>query len=391
VAWLTSALFTYLAHGLVWGALGLCAGRLVRHSARFQSACYQAALFGPLVSTGLASGWQIADAPGDGAHPVWLPRAMPRMSEASLSVGGVLVLLLLAVGLLRFVLIACRRAEALRGRTILNDGAMWRTLQAVRARSRLRGARLSTSPRLESPVVVGRMEICVPSWLSQVLGQRELTAVFAHELSHLERGDGLAFVLVGLLESCCWFQPFNRLLARRFRASAELACDERALSLGVDARALAEALVRVAEHGVQAGEAEPLPAMARSHDDIARRIQRLLGQRDGAGWAGTGPLALASLFALGLAQSTFAVRVVTAPWARVTNGTLPLHVSAFEEEMRRLGREQARVEQELQLSSRGQASPEPSRTLELEQELRHLLQQQAFVEERAMAAMNETR
>jgi len=390
MAWLTSALLTYLAHGLIWGGLGLCVGRIVRDFAHFQSACYRAAIFGPLLSSGLALS-QFADGSSKGAGSVWLTRAMPRVSEASVSAGGVCVLLLLAVGALRFSLMAYRRAADLRGRTIISGGAMWRRLEAVRARSTLRHVRLSSSPRLTSPLVLGRAEICVPSFLPHVLRKQELAAVFAHELAHLERGDGVWFALVGFLQSCCWFQPLNHVLARRFRASAELACDERALALGVDGRALSQALVRVAAQSIEVGEAALLPAMARSREDLARRIQRLLGGRESKRWAGTGPLALASLVALGLAQGTFALRVVGDALPRLTNGSARFRFAAFDQEMRRLGREQARVERALALTSSSQLSQAPSGALELEQELRHLVQQQAFVEERAAAAMSDRR
>lgn len=387
VAWLSSALFTYLAHGLVWAALGLCCGQLASASAYWQHACYKAAFLGPFLSATLALALPVGAVPDTGvlAQGAWLRGVTAAPNDARWLVGGQVLGALVVVGALRFALVARGRWASLRGRALVTERAALRLLEQVRGRSTLKVARLTYGPGLRSPLVVGRNEICVPRWLTSALDKKQLAAVFAHELSHLERGDGHWFAFAGFIESCLWFQPLNRLLGARFRASAELACDERALSLGVDARALAQALVRVAEHGIGLSErqATPWPAMARSRDDVSWRIQRLLGHQELAGalparWAF--PLLLAG----GLVQSAFGVHVPGLPLP--VQRSSPAELATLSREMVVLGREQARVEQELEVVSATTPSPQASpRVLELEQELRHLIQQRVYVEERAAA------
>lgn len=144
-------------------------------------------------------------------------------------------------------------------------------------------------------------ECAVPTSYSSVLGLRhircvlsrefvatapaeELDAVVAHEASHIRAGDVWSTLLVGALN--CLFFPLRpvRLLARRWREEAELACDAAAVAVTRQPLAMAAAILRASGTPVtSAGKGRSLPAVAMPFADEAacapgKRVERLLAQ-----------------------------------------------------------------------------------------------------------------
>jgi hypothetical protein len=126
-----------------------------------------------------------------------------------------------------------------------------------------------------SPLVIGRNEVCIPAGLLESFADAEVDNVIAHELAHLERGDGLWFPAAAMVQSVLWLHPINHWVASRFRRSAELACDDRAVELTCDPLALARALVRVAGTAPPFGPRTMLPLMAHSRSTLVTRVTRL--------------------------------------------------------------------------------------------------------------------
>jgi len=142
-------------------------------------------------------------------------------------------------------------------------------------------------------------ECALPATYSSVLGLRhvrcvlsrefvatatddELDAVVAHEANHLSAHDVPATFLVGALN--CLFFPFRpvRLLARRWREEAELACDDAAVAATQQPLALAAAILRAVGTPVlhvQINRSLPTIAM-RFADEAAcsasKRVERLI-------------------------------------------------------------------------------------------------------------------
>ena len=112
----------------------------------------------------------------------------------------------------------------------------------------------------------------------------ELTAVVAHEASHLLAKDVWATLLVGTL-NCLFFaiRPV-RLLGRQWRRAAELACDDAAVNVTKNPLAMASAILRVS--GVSTGGAASirnLPATTLAFaDELActpsLRVERLISK-----------------------------------------------------------------------------------------------------------------
>ncbi len=126
----------------------------------------------------------------------------------------------------------------------------------------------------------------------QAATEEELVAVIAHEASHLSSNDVWTTLLVGAV-NCIFFQfrPV-RLLARRWREAAELACDDAAVKVTQNPLAMASAILRVSGIAVEAGPARrALPAITLAFADGAacapgKRVERLIAQAQNASLQG---------------------------------------------------------------------------------------------------------
>ncbi len=138
------------------------------------------------------------------------------------------------------------------------------------------GVRLSVAEGLESPAVLGRREIALPPGLDRSLDEAELTAVLAHEVAHVLRGDPLWTRLARSLEAVFFFQPLNRIARREIHDAAEFLCDDWAVVTTGEPVTLARSLARVAS-GMTPGLPQPALAMARgSGSPLVERVERIL-------------------------------------------------------------------------------------------------------------------
>jgi len=227
-----------------------------------------AALAGGLAGTGGDSGPGAPTAAEAGSVPVPL---------AGMLAGGwaVVALLLLARLGLRHVLLL----RALRGRRVVGDEAAARMLAELRRSAGVWvPVRLTASPAIASPLVLGRREICVPERFVTELGPEEQRAALAHELAHLARRDPAWQLAALVLERLFFFQPLQRVARRRLREAAEYLADGWAVQHGGGRLPLARCLVEVAGWVSPAGE--PLlagtVAMAEGGSPLMSRVRRLL-------------------------------------------------------------------------------------------------------------------
>ncbi len=415
---LLSVCLTYLAHAATFAAAAALVARLPRLSFAARNACWKAALFGPLLSTALAGSAVAGSAvhgisAGDSAvspplsstpsPTTWLPQLELAWPSAWPN-GTSLVWVALAaagLGLLRFAMSAAALSRHLHHRTRVTEGRVVHRFETLRARTGLSALRLTESALLSSPLVLGRREVCLPLGMSSILTDEDLDAVLAHELAHLERRDGIWFPLVGALQCTLWFQPLNHVVASRFRSSAELSCDDRAVELTRDPQALARALVRLAEAATVLPSSVLAPAILRKRSDLLGRVQRLaaLSPLDRVAAPRGRRRALASVAVVGIALLTLSVRVVHARLpvspAAASSSTVVATISPSPAERGASMNELAARDRQLtavlaELSTSAQAArdgtPEHTRMLELEQELRHARAMQVWLEQRFIAA-----
>jgi TonB family protein len=170
-------------------------------------------------------------------------------------------------------------ALTLLGRYCLSLRRMWRILsdaQIIEA-SRFAGhmeigpSRLDVrmSMRVRSPSTFGSTILLPPEFIEWP--HEKLTAVLAHERSHVIHRDCYVLWLARLHTCIFWFNPFAWWLQRRLSALSELISDEAALGAVGDRPAYAEILLEFAAH-----RPASIVATAMARSAIARRIERVI-------------------------------------------------------------------------------------------------------------------
>ena len=437
--WL-AALLTYAVHAVVWAAAAAWLSRRKALSPSAQHSLWKTALLGPIVSALLAAvlaSWGAArfthaafvtlspreysvltlavpaaagELPGAAASAVVARETVGsgatwRAAEPCWRFLGACAFGASVLGVLGFCGSAFGLRRRLRSRTRVRDARVLGRLARLRQRLELGALTLSESPSITSPLVLGMAEICLPQGLSRALTDAELDAVLAHELAHLERRDGVWFPMAALLQAALWFQPLNHWVLRRFRQTAELACDDRAVELTADPLALARALVQVAERALPPGESALAPTMATAGGALVVRVKRLTATRGlppsagkwGRSWA------MLSLAAIGAATASFGVRAAPpspspSPQARLARAAasiatgdeavgVPPDVAAESAAMAALARREHELAEAVQRAANEpeaekSGTPAAVRELELEQELGHVRAMAAFREQR---------
>lgn len=124
-----------------------------------------------------------------------------------------------------------------------------------------------------------RPTVLLSTWMVEQLDRRELEAVLAHELEHVARRDYLVVWLATVLRDAFFYLPTSWAAYRQLQQEKELACDDLAVAATHRPLALASALGKVWQHGVEGhaltrfGIAQSLTAVSES---INGRIERLL-------------------------------------------------------------------------------------------------------------------
>lgn len=200
--------------------------------------------------------------------PILLPAATPTRMIAMTWLALALAGALLTLARLASIVIRARRLAR------CDDRAVARRVDELAAAAGIVAPRLALSESDGSPVVVPIAKLCVPRWTLDELTAAERDAMLAHEVAHVLRRDPLWRIASELVCATLFFQPLNRLAARRLDALAELGCDAWAARHG-DPRALATCLVACAERVYDDAPAL-VAAMARKRSPLLTRIQSLL-------------------------------------------------------------------------------------------------------------------
>ena len=89
---------------------------------------------------------------------------------------------------------------------------------------------LSYHSLIVSPIMIGffRPEIVLPV---RKLDEKELSYIFAHELTHYKQGDMFYKWLIQIAVCIHWFNPFVYLLEKEVNKSCELSCDEKVIAV----------------------------------------------------------------------------------------------------------------------------------------------------------------
>lgn len=353
-------LLTYLVHStMLFGAVALMRVVAPRRTLPFAETAWRVALFGgigtatvQLVLASLGSHLPGFASVVAGTPTVLAGRGMRWLAHTSDAarletftpfIGPAVVVWLLIAAIRLLALVRAHRAfsRMLADRTPLG-GATAREVHARCSEARGSRARLSVSPRIATPLVIGGGEVCLPARAVETFTLAELDAALAHEVAHLVRRDSIWLTLSAVVERVLFVQPLTRVAHDRLRVLAECACDDWALARTQDPLALASALTHVT--GWLAGNRLHALAIGMSSHRVDReslavaRVRRILDPAETRLGIGPGPAQLSfaatALAAVVLLVPHVAPRALqhgnrtTAAHARNTRYTISAHDDA---------------------------------------------------------------
>ena len=162
-----------------------------------------------------------------------------------------------------------------RAATPVTHGRMFDLLGQIRDEYDRPEVALSVSAHCVVPFVAGgrKPHLVLPP-AAAGWSDAELIAVFRHELSHICRYDLLRLVLAEIACALHWYNPLVWRAARAAALSHEMACDERAVRAGGDARQYARTLLSLASR-MTVERTAPVPGLARI-SGIESRLHHVL-------------------------------------------------------------------------------------------------------------------
>lgn len=136
---------------------------------------------------------------------------------------------------------------------------------------------LTECPGLASPIAFGvvRQTICLPTDFATTFTEAEQDAILAHELAHLAARDPLSYLLADLTSACLWWHPLVWWARRQLHAASELAADEATAVLENGPGTLAECLVKLGRHVMEARAIGSLGVVG-FRSQLRTRVERLL-------------------------------------------------------------------------------------------------------------------
>ncbi|HET9744641.1 MAG TPA: M56 family metallopeptidase [Chitinophagaceae bacterium] len=169
-----------------------------------------------------------------------------------------------------------------------------------------REVKIWLSEWVTSPVTIGYLKpiILIPVAAVNNLTPHQVEAVILHELSHIHRYDYFLNLMVSLIRTVLYFNPFVKLLVKSIEKEREHSCDEMVLQFQYKPGEYASALLRLE----QTKQRQMVMAAAGKNADLLHRIESILGMRN-KGWNPLRQLSFAVLAMLGIVLFHFLVSV----------------------------------------------------------------------------------
>jgi bla regulator protein blaR1 len=132
------------------------------------------------------------------------------------------------------------------------------------------------SALVSSPMTIGFLKpfILIPIASINNLSVEQLEAVLLHELSHIKRQDYIINLLLSLIQTILYFNPFIKLFIKRAEVERENCCDELVLQFEYDKLSYASALLELEKNA----QGIPQLAMAAANKNyLLSRIEKIVG------------------------------------------------------------------------------------------------------------------
>ncbi|TDW97041.1 M56 family metallopeptidase [Dinghuibacter silviterrae] len=274
---------------LLWTIYQLCFGvwRNIRSSVKTGAATVlQMAGFGWFVCSLAEHYWKLKMAPPttfartfsvspESHDPLfWINRALA-WSEHYLPYLSGAYLLVLAFLLAR-VFKAYRHVQAVRTEGLSKIDVEWRVyVQELAARIGIRrDIRVWLSEKIDIPATIGYLKplILLPIASFNHLSPEQVEAILLHELAHIKRNDYLLNLILTVMDTVLFFNPFAQLIARHIRTERENSCDDFVLQFRYNPHVYASALLSLEQQRLS----PELAMAAAGKTDLLDRIRRIM-------------------------------------------------------------------------------------------------------------------
>ncbi len=172
--------------------------------------------------------------------------------------------------------------NSLRHRQHLPVPTAWEDrFQALKKNMKIgRSVQLRLSELVSGPVLIGQLKplVLLPIALVNQLSVKEVEAILAHELAHLQRYDYLLNAIQLFLEAVFYYHPAIWWLGTEIRMLREQCCDDLAIRYTGNSLTYAKTLLTVAEHQRQLPSQFALGLLGGNKRQLLHRIQRILNQ-----------------------------------------------------------------------------------------------------------------
>ncbi|MER3497593.1 MAG: hypothetical protein C4308_02600 [Chitinophagaceae bacterium] len=133
------------------------------------------------------------------------------------------------------------------------------------------------STLISSPVTMGYLKpvILLPFTAVTQLSASQVEAVLLHELAHIRRYDYLLNLLVKLISTVLYYNPFVKLFVKTIEREREKSCDEMVIQFQYDPHGYASALLQLEKNNF-AFHRMAIAASGKRYD-LLHRIEKILG------------------------------------------------------------------------------------------------------------------
>jgi Zn-dependent protease with chaperone function len=134
--------------------------------------------------------------------------------------------------------------------------------------------RLWLSEKIDVPATIGYLKplILIPIASFNQLTTEQVEAILLHELAHIRRHDYLLNLVITVIETILFFNPFAQLITRHIKTERENSCDDFVLQFRYNPHAYASALLSLEKQRM----APELAMAASGKTELLNRIRRIL-------------------------------------------------------------------------------------------------------------------
>lgn len=139
------------------------------------------------------------------------------------------------------------------------------------------------SELVKSPLTVGYIKpiILLPIAALNHLSTQQVEAILLHELSHIRRFDYLVNLMISVINTILYFNPFVKIFMRIVEEERENCCDQLVLQYGYDKVGYATALLTLEKLSVHR---QVLALGAAGKNYLVNRIEKIVGMEKKKGW-----------------------------------------------------------------------------------------------------------